>query len=410
MNELEELNLLNQLIELGAKAAHAHAQSNSDDGHKGTAAYVQWQELRAEMGELIRAAYAPQHPPTPQAPFQQRVQPWLLECFGAEIAADRMERNHRFLEESLELVQSLGCTASEAHQLVDYVFGRAVGDPPQEVGGVMVTLAALCLASGLDMHDAGEVELARISVPEIVAKIRAKQAAKPKHSPLPQSPTPQADSQPAAVRDERDDFEKVFPLPSGCIRVGIGYASTGYSNWAAHTHVERWQGWQARAARATADSVAAPAGGVGAWRVRMICCGKDEGFELFKTWDSADAFRNEYTSGYGVEQHGFSAPEHSGGHRRAAIVEALCTAQRSTQPAQAADSVLEDAARLDFLCGTDKVRMIECEQKGLWRVYQDEAPPEAVQHHWQAIASDWHTTPRAAIDAAIAARKQGGAA
>ena len=60
MNELEELNLLNQLIELGAKAAHAHAQSNSDDGHKGTAAYVQWQELRAEMGELIRAAYAPQ--------------------------------------------------------------------------------------------------------------------------------------------------------------------------------------------------------------------------------------------------------------------------------------------------------------------------------------------------------------
>ena len=60
MSELEELNLLNQLIELGAKAAHAHAQSNSDDGHKGTAAYVQWHELRAEMGELIRAAYAPQ--------------------------------------------------------------------------------------------------------------------------------------------------------------------------------------------------------------------------------------------------------------------------------------------------------------------------------------------------------------
>ena len=120
--------------------------------------------------------------------FQQRVQPWLLECFGAEIAADRVERNHRFLEESLELVQSLGCTASEAHQLVDYVFCRPVGDPPQEAGGVMVTLAALCLASGLDMHDAGEVELARISAPELVAKIRAKQAAKPKHSPLPIAP------------------------------------------------------------------------------------------------------------------------------------------------------------------------------------------------------------------------------
>lgn len=58
LNELEELNLLNKLVELGAKAAHAHAQSNSDDGHKGTAAYVQWQEMRAEMGELIRSAYA----------------------------------------------------------------------------------------------------------------------------------------------------------------------------------------------------------------------------------------------------------------------------------------------------------------------------------------------------------------
>lgn len=145
----------------------------------------------------LNAAPRANSAPVAAAPFQERVQPWLLECFGAEIAADRVERNHRFLEESLELVQSLGCTASEAHQLVDYVFGRTVGDPPQEVGGVMVTLAALCLASGLDMHDAGEVELARISAPELVAKIRAKQAAKPKHSPLPESAAPQADSQPA---------------------------------------------------------------------------------------------------------------------------------------------------------------------------------------------------------------------
>ncbi len=121
------------------------------------------------------------------APFQARVQPWMLECFGPTIAADRIERNHRFLEEVIELVQSLGCTASEAHQLVDYTFGRPVGEPMQEVGGVMVTLAALCLASELDMHQAGETELARISEPAMVLKIRAKQAAKPKHSPLPQA-------------------------------------------------------------------------------------------------------------------------------------------------------------------------------------------------------------------------------
>lgn len=47
----------------------------------------------------------------------------------------------------------------------------------------MVTLAALCLASNLDMHKAGEDELSRIWTK--VEQIRAKQAAKPKFSVLP---------------------------------------------------------------------------------------------------------------------------------------------------------------------------------------------------------------------------------
>lgn len=115
--------------------------------------------------------------------FQQRVQPWMLACFGPVIASDRIERNHRFTEEALELVQANGCTRDEAHQLVDYVFGRPAGELKQEAGGVMVTLAALCLASGIDMHEAGERELERIWTK--VEQIRAKQAAKPKHSPLP---------------------------------------------------------------------------------------------------------------------------------------------------------------------------------------------------------------------------------
>lgn len=117
-------------------------------------------------------------------PFQDRVLPWLLTCFGPEIAYDRIERNHRFLEEALELVQACDCTADEAHQLVDYVFSRPVGEKPQEVGGVMVTLAALCLSQRMNMQDAGETELSRIWTK--VEQIRAKQAAKPKHSPLPQ--------------------------------------------------------------------------------------------------------------------------------------------------------------------------------------------------------------------------------
>ncbi len=121
----------------------------------------------------------------PVLPFQDRVQPWMMACFGSIISGDREERNHRFLEESLELVQACGATQSEAHQLVDYVYGRPVGEKSQEVGGVMVTLAALCLAQGLDMSAAAETELARIWTK--VEQIRAKQAAKPKYSPLPEA-------------------------------------------------------------------------------------------------------------------------------------------------------------------------------------------------------------------------------
>lgn len=137
------------------------------------------------VNALHLAAAAPQAPAAPRE-FQQRVHPWLMECFGPAISADKQERNHRFLEEALETVQAAGCTASEAHQLVDYVFGRPVGELGQEVGGAMTTLAALCLANGIDMHAEAEKELARVWT--MVEKIRAKQAAKPKHSPLPAAP------------------------------------------------------------------------------------------------------------------------------------------------------------------------------------------------------------------------------
>lgn len=160
-------------------AARNHFGYTPEDGAPvcrvdgGTASTIY--HLRRQV-ELLRR-------PELEATFQQRVEPWLLECFGAEIAGDPVERNHRFLEEALELVQACGCTASESHQLVDYVFGRPVGEKDQETGGAMVTLAALCRAQGIDMHEAGERELARIWT--MVEKIRAKQAAKPKHSPLP---------------------------------------------------------------------------------------------------------------------------------------------------------------------------------------------------------------------------------
>jgi len=95
--------------------------------------------------------------------------------------------SHRFLEEAIELVQACGATASECHQLVDYVFSRPIGERDQEIGGVMVTLAALCSAQDLCMEAMAENELTRVW--DKIEQIRLKQATKPKHSPLAEEPT-----------------------------------------------------------------------------------------------------------------------------------------------------------------------------------------------------------------------------
>lgn len=117
--------------------------------------------------------------------FQREVAKWLVACFGAEVAHDLTERHHRFLEEALELCQSSGCSAEEAHQLVDYVFGRPKGAIEQEVGGTLLTLAALCEVNNLSMEGCGDAEMYRVWTK--IDQIREKQGRKPKFSPLPGS-------------------------------------------------------------------------------------------------------------------------------------------------------------------------------------------------------------------------------
>lgn len=118
-------------------------------------------------------------------PYQKRVGHWMHSCFGNAVPYDAIERNFRFLEEALELAQSCGATAEDAGKLVEYVFNRPVGDPRQEVGGVEVTLAALCNAHGIDLDEAREAELNRVW--SKADQIRAKHESKPKdiRSPLP---------------------------------------------------------------------------------------------------------------------------------------------------------------------------------------------------------------------------------
>lgn len=149
-----------------------------------------------EVLALLDTPPAPQEtaPAAEPVAFQARVAPWMDACFGAEIASDRLERGDRLLEEVLELLQSGEYPQERVAALIGYVWSRPKGEPAQEVGGVMVTLAAYCLAHGIGMHDAGEVELARVWTK--VEKIREKQAAKPTGSALPMawpaSPPPSA--------------------------------------------------------------------------------------------------------------------------------------------------------------------------------------------------------------------------
>lgn len=138
--------------------------------------------------------------------FQDRVSAWMLECFTESIADDIQERGDRLIEEALELVQAHGYDRNRVAALTDYVFNRPAGEPTQEVGGVMVTLAAYCRAAKLNMHDAGETELARILRPEIIAKIRAKQAAKPTGSALPIAAPPASAAREAEVLAMVDRF------------------------------------------------------------------------------------------------------------------------------------------------------------------------------------------------------------
>lgn len=163
--------------------------------------------------------------------FQADVLHWLIDCFGQDIAADKVERNHRFLEESLELVQSLGCTKSEAHMLVDYVFDRDVGEPDQELGGVMVTLAALCHPNMLNMKDCALKELQRIQGKK--EQIRKKHKAKPRNSPLPQHVRPTANAELVEyLREQHSDQQAMQDTISDDLEPG----DPDYECWQLHEH------------------------------------------------------------------------------------------------------------------------------------------------------------------------------
>lgn len=95
------------------------------------------------------------------------------------------ERTCRFFEEATELFQAMGVSEVDAHALVTRQFSRPRGDQMQEVGGVAVTLASLCVVAGIDLQDAATADLVKLQTPEQIARIRAKRATRDRNSPLP---------------------------------------------------------------------------------------------------------------------------------------------------------------------------------------------------------------------------------
>jgi hypothetical protein len=108
--------------------------------------------------------------------FQRELSRWYDRMFkGTPFEHNTRTLAFRFFEEAAELVQSAGMTREEAIRQVEYVYGREVGEPFQEVGGTVITLQHLATALEVDIEDAAITELDRISTPEMMAKIYAKQ-------------------------------------------------------------------------------------------------------------------------------------------------------------------------------------------------------------------------------------------
>jgi NTP pyrophosphatase (non-canonical NTP hydrolase) len=99
--------------------------------------------------------------------YQERVWRWCKHTFdGIALWNSDKERAYRFFEEASELFQAMGMTKDDAYKIVDYVYGRPVGEKSQEVGGVMVTLLALGSQQNIDVETELLREYERIMKPE----------------------------------------------------------------------------------------------------------------------------------------------------------------------------------------------------------------------------------------------------
>src|SRR5258708_7676275 len=102
---------------------------------------------------------------------------WVRDAFGPHTMLALDERAARVLEETVELAQALFVPKAIATKIVDYVYGRPVGNPIQEAGGVGLTLLVVCEAMGVSADIAEHNELMRV-LQKPLEHFRARHAAK----------------------------------------------------------------------------------------------------------------------------------------------------------------------------------------------------------------------------------------
>lgn len=93
---------------------------------------------------------------------QTEVAFWMSDTFTPDVINNRQVRALRFLEEALELTQALDLSPHDATRILAHVYSR-----PKErqvakgVGGVIITLAALCNSVDVQMDGAYSADLIR---------------------------------------------------------------------------------------------------------------------------------------------------------------------------------------------------------------------------------------------------------
>jgi len=134
---------------------------------------------------------------------------WLETTFaGTDVQwYEPIERIIRAMEEINELGQVVGATREQAHALVDQVYDKPVGELNQELGGVMVTLAAFAGLMKLSLDDAWREEYDRVNTVAMMAKIVAKQKDKLVRHNVTRVDGPMEAIEPAPRPEEKLTFE-----------------------------------------------------------------------------------------------------------------------------------------------------------------------------------------------------------